>query len=79
MTLPLAELVEQQDARLDTGTRRPSYVTGSHSMKFGYQGNYWRDDREMHVNSQSLGYIGISLPACRSSRSRSRSTSTRTT
>ena len=23
-----------------------SYVTGSHSMKFGYQGNWWRDDRE---------------------------------
>ena len=39
-----------------------SYVTGSHSMKFGYQGNYWRDDREMHVNNQSLGYIGVSLP-----------------
>jgi hypothetical protein len=39
-----------------------SYVTGSHSLKFGYQGNYWRDDREQHVNDQSLGYIGISLP-----------------
>ena len=26
-------------------------MTGSHSMKFGYQGNYWRDDREMHVNT----------------------------
>ena len=39
-----------------------SYITGSHSMKFGYQGNYWRDDREQHVNSQSLGYIGISFP-----------------
>jgi hypothetical protein len=39
-----------------------SYVTGAHSMKFGYQGNYWSDDREMHVNNQSLGYIGISLP-----------------
>jgi hypothetical protein len=39
-----------------------AYVTGSHSMKFGYQGNHWRDDREMHVNNQSLGYIGISLP-----------------
>jgi hypothetical protein len=39
-----------------------SYVTGSHSMKFGYQGNHWRDDREMHVNNQSLGYVGISLP-----------------
>ena len=43
-------------------TRRPSYITGSHSMKFGYQGNYWRDDREMHVNSQSLGYIGDLTP-----------------
>src|SRR5215470_1085235 len=33
-----------------------SYVTGSHSMKFGYQGNLWKDDREMHTNSQSLAY-----------------------
>jgi carboxypeptidase family protein len=39
-----------------------SYVTGSHSMKFGYQGNYWSDDRDQHVNSQSLGYIAINLP-----------------
>jgi hypothetical protein len=33
-----------------------SYVTGSHSMKFGYQGNYWKDDRAMFVNNQSLRY-----------------------
>src|SRR5205814_8502985 len=33
-----------------------SYVTGSHSLKFGYQGNYWRDDREIHVNDQNLRY-----------------------
>src|SRR3954463_12960015 len=39
-----------------------SYITGSHSMKFGYQGNYWRDDREMHTNSQSLGYVAVNLP-----------------
>jgi hypothetical protein len=39
-----------------------AYVPGSHSLKFGYQGNYWRDDREMHMNSQSLGYVGVSLP-----------------
>jgi hypothetical protein len=39
-----------------------SYITGSHSMKFGYQGSYWRDDREMHTNTQNLGYVGISLP-----------------
>jgi len=39
-----------------------SYITGSHSMKFGYQGTYWRDDREMHTNTQNLGYVGISLP-----------------
>jgi hypothetical protein len=31
-----------------------SYITGSHSMKFGYQGNYWADDREIHANEQSL-------------------------
>src|SRR5688572_26465004 len=39
-----------------------SYVTGSHSMKFGYQGNHWADDREIFVNDQSLGFVGISLP-----------------
>jgi hypothetical protein len=33
-----------------------SYVTGSHSMKVGYQGNWWRDDREAHVNTQNLLY-----------------------
>ena len=39
-----------------------SYVTGSHSMKFGYQGNHWRDDREMHVNDQDLGYLAVTVP-----------------
>ena len=33
-----------------------SYVTGAHSMKFGYQGNWWRDDREIHANTQSLAF-----------------------
>ena len=33
-----------------------SYVTGSHSVKIGYQGNYWRDDRTMSTNDQNLGY-----------------------
>jgi len=33
-----------------------SYVTGSHSLKVGYQGNWWRDDRELHVNTQNLAY-----------------------
>ena len=48
--------------RGSTWNASATYVTGSHSLKFGYQGNYWRDDREMHVNDQSLGYVGISLP-----------------
>jgi Carboxypeptidase regulatory-like domain len=39
-----------------------SYVTGSHSMKFGYQGNHWRDDREMHVNDRDLGYVVVGIP-----------------
>jgi hypothetical protein len=39
-----------------------SYVTGSHSMKFGYQGNHWRDDREMHVNDRDLGYVAVTIP-----------------
>jgi len=33
-----------------------SYITGSHSMKFGYQGNWWRDDREIHSNTQALAF-----------------------
>jgi hypothetical protein len=33
-----------------------SYITGSHSMKFGYQGNYWSDYREINVNDQALRY-----------------------
>src|SRR6185369_16346413 len=33
-----------------------SYITGSHSMKFGYQGNWWKDDRAEFTNSQSLAY-----------------------
>ena len=39
-----------------------SYVTGSHSMKFGYQGNFWRDDREIWVNNQSLQYTFVGGP-----------------
>ena len=37
-----------------------NYVTGSHSVKVGYQGNYWRDDREMFVNSTSTAYTFLS-------------------
>jgi outer membrane cobalamin receptor len=33
-----------------------NYVTGSHSVKVGYQGNYWRDDRNMFVNTTSTAY-----------------------
>ena len=62
--------------RGSTWSASASYVTGSHSMKFGYQGNYWRDDREQHVNSQSLGYVGSPSLECRSFRSPSTSTST---
>ena len=49
-----------------------SYVTGSHSIKVGYQGNYWRDDREMHTNNQSSGSSG-SRSRASGARSRSRS------
>ena len=41
----LAELVRQQD-RGSNWASTADYVTGSHSVKIGYQGNYWRDDRE---------------------------------
>jgi hypothetical protein len=33
-----------------------SYITGSHSLKFGYQGNWWKDDRAEYTNDQSLAY-----------------------
>ena len=33
-----------------------SYVTGAHSMKFGYQGDWWADDRNLNVNNQALRY-----------------------
>jgi hypothetical protein len=36
-----------------------SYVTGSHSVKVGYQGNYWRDDRELNTNTQRLGFTFV--------------------
>lgn len=36
-----------------------SYVPGSHSVRIGYQGNYWRDDRELHTNNQRLGYTFV--------------------
>ena len=36
-----------------------SYVTGAHSIKVGYQGNWWRDDREIHANTQNLAYTFI--------------------
>jgi hypothetical protein len=40
-------------------TGSATYVTGSHSMKFGYQGYWWKDDRELHVNTQDLQYTFI--------------------
>jgi len=36
-----------------------SYVTGAHSLKFGYQGYFWTDNREMHANNQSLAYTFV--------------------
>jgi hypothetical protein len=33
-----------------------SYITGAHSMKFGYQGTYFTDDRHNFTNNQQLAY-----------------------
>ena len=38
-------------------TASASYVTGSHSLKVGYQGVHWVDDREMYTNTQRLQYV----------------------
>ena len=35
---------------------RASYVTGAHSMKFGYQGVYNRTDSFNHYNATRLNY-----------------------
>jgi len=48
--------------RGSTWNAAANYVTGSHSMKFGYQGNYWRDDREIWVNNQALQYTFVGAP-----------------
>lgn len=40
-------------------TATASYVTGSHSLKVGYQGYHWIDDREMHTNTQRLAYTFV--------------------
>jgi hypothetical protein len=48
--------------RGSTWNAAANYVTGSHSMKFGYQGNYWRDDREISVNNQALQYTFVGAP-----------------
>src|SRR5713226_6783248 len=40
-------------------TGSATYVTGSHSMKFGYQGHWWKDDRELHTNTQDVQYTFI--------------------
>jgi hypothetical protein len=42
-------------------TAAASYVTGSHSVKVGYQGNHWIDDREVHTNSQRLQYTFVRM------------------
>jgi hypothetical protein len=33
-----------------------SFVTGAHSMKVGYQGNWWKSDIANYVNNQRLAY-----------------------
>jgi hypothetical protein len=42
-------------------TATASYVTGSHSVKVGYQGNHWIDDREVHTNNQRLQYTFVNM------------------
>jgi hypothetical protein len=42
-------------------TASASYVTGSHSVKFGYQGNHWVDNREVFTNSQNLQYTFVGM------------------
>jgi len=40
-----------------------SYVTGAHSIKVGYQGYWWADDRNLNVNNPSLRYTYLGATA----------------
>ena len=60
--VPLAKLVREPRTQGATWNASASYVTGSHSMKFGYQGNFWRDDREIWANNQSLDNTFVGPP-----------------
>jgi hypothetical protein len=33
-----------------------SFITGAHSMKFGYQGNWWKNDVRNYTNTENLAY-----------------------
>jgi hypothetical protein len=46
----------ENKTRGTTWNAAATYVTGSHSIKVGYQGNHWIDDRELNTNSQHLQY-----------------------
>ena len=35
--------------------------SGIASVKVGYQGNHWIDDREMHTNTQNLQYTFVRM------------------
>ena len=39
-----------------TGWRGRSYITGAHSMKFGYEGNYLVNDLKAFTNDERLSY-----------------------
>jgi hypothetical protein len=54
-----------------------SYITGSHSLKFGYQGAYWRTIASSTSTARAWATSACRFRASRSSRSRSTSTSTR--
>jgi hypothetical protein len=42
-------------------TATASYITGSHSVKAGYQGNHWIDNREARTNSQNLQFTFVNM------------------
>jgi hypothetical protein len=54
--LPRARLELQQHAEPDAVEGALSYVTGAHSMKFGYQGIYNRTDSFNHYNHTRVNY-----------------------
>ena len=51
-----SQIWSHNDGAAITWRAATSFVTGAHSIKVGYQGNWWKSDIRTYVNSQRLAY-----------------------